>query len=135
VQSERVAPFFVISFLVSRVFVDFNFFHQNPCGIKKICTFASPEPAKPLNDAQMCGSFFFMPMPMPNRIPFHKTYTNSHDLVVLLRSRGLTVNDPAKAERYLDYIGYYRLSAYMYPLLRMPMGFPQGWQQEPLWQR
>ena len=59
-------------------------------------------------------------MPMPNRKPFHKTYTNSHDLVALLQSRGLAVNDPTKAERYLDYIGYYRLSAYMYPLLKTP---------------
>ncbi|MBQ6771188.1 MAG: Abi family protein [Bacteroidales bacterium] len=130
---------------------------------------------------------------MPNRIPFHKIYTNAQDLVLLLQSRGLTVNDPAKAERYLEYIGYYRLSAYMYPLFQMPkelhqykqdtsfdqvmtlyrfdkklrllifneiekievavrrdkllnlladypsidqaaMGFPLGWQQEPLWQ-
>ena len=23
------------------------------------CNFAAPEPAKPLNDAQMCGSFYF----------------------------------------------------------------------------
>ena len=59
-------------------------------------------------------------MSMSNRIPFHKTYTNAHDLVTLLQSRGLIVNDPAKAERYLEYIGYYRLSAYMYPLLIIP---------------
>jgi abortive infection bacteriophage resistance protein len=57
---------------------------------------------------------------MPSRIPFHKTYTNAHDLVLLLQSRGLTVDDPDKAERYIDYIGYYRLSAYMYPLLKSP---------------
>ena len=63
------------------------------------------------------GRFFYAIL---NRIPFYKTYTNAHNLVTLLRSRGLTVNDPAKAERYLEYIGYYRLSAYMYPLLKMP---------------
>ena len=57
---------------------------------------------------------------MDNRVPFNKTYTNPHDLVNLLQSRGLAVADPAKAERYLEYIGYYRLSAYMYPLLQMP---------------
>ena len=28
--------------------------------------------------------------------------------------------DTVKAERYLEHIGYYRLSAYMYPLLQMP---------------
>ena len=57
---------------------------------------------------------------MNNRIPFQKPYTSAHDLVCLLQSRGLTVTDIAKAESYLEYIGYYRLSAYMYPLLQMP---------------
>jgi hypothetical protein len=85
---------------------------------KIIRTFAPLEPAKPLNDAQMCGSFYFYTM--SNRVPFQKSYTNAHDLVRLLQSRGLTVTDTAKAESYLEYIGYYRLSAYMYPLLQMP---------------
>ena len=76
------------------------------------------EPAKPLHDAQMCGSFYFYTM--SNRIPFQKPYASAHDLVRLLQSRGLTVADTAKAERYLEFIGYYRLSAYMYPLLQMP---------------
>lgn len=53
-------------------------------------------------------------------IPFTKPYLNAHDLVRLLQSRGLTVNDTAKAESYIEYIGYYRLSAYMYPLLQIP---------------
>ena len=57
---------------------------------------------------------------MSYRVQFQKPYTNAHDLVVKLQSRGLTVTDTAKAERYLEYIGYYRLSAYMYPLLQMP---------------
>lgn len=64
------------------------------------------------------GRFIFIPM--ANQIPFQKTYTNPHDLVTLLQSRGLVVSNPAKAERYLNYIGYYRLSAYMYPLLQIP---------------
>ena len=64
------------------------------------------------------GRFIFYIM--SNRIPFQKSYTNAHDLVSLLQSRGLTVKDTAKAESYLEYIGYYRLSAYMYPLLQMP---------------
>ena len=66
----------------------------------------------------MCGSFYFYAM--SNRIPFHKPYTSASDLVSLLQSRGLTVTDTVKAERYLEHIGYYRLSAYMYPLLQMP---------------
>lgn len=42
------------------------------------------------------------------------------DLVVLLKSRGLIISDEAKAVRYLESIGYYRLSAYMYPFLKIP---------------
>ena len=96
-----------------------NFFLQKCLVISNYSsTFASPEPAKPLNDAQMCGSFYFYTM--SNRIPFQKPYTSAHDLVCLLQSRGLTVADTAKAESYLEYTGYYRLSAYMYPLLQMP---------------
>ena len=57
---------------------------------------------------------------MNNRIPFQKPYARAHDLVSLLQSRGLTITDSTKAEQYLEYIGYYRLSAYMYPLLQMP---------------
>ena len=66
----------------------------------------------------MCGSFYFCEM--SNKIPFQKPYTNAYDLVNLLKSRGLTITDAGKAESYLEYIGYYRLSAYMYPLLQMP---------------
>ena len=93
-------------------------------------TFAAREPAKPLNDAQpttnreqcqtclniaevrrrkrllevqMCGSFYFYTM--SNRIPFPKPYTSAHDLVSLLQSRGLTIADTAKTERYLEFIG------------------------------
>lgn len=57
---------------------------------------------------------------MPQLIPFTKSFTNSSDLVSLLQSRGLTIDNFVKAEHYLDNIGYYRLSAYMYPLLKMP---------------
>lgn len=58
---------------------------------------------------------------MNDRISFQKPYTNAHDLVRLLQSRGLMIENPVKAERYIEFIGYYRLSAYyMYPLLLMP---------------
>ena len=40
--------------------------------------------------------------------------------MVLLKSRGLIISDEAKAVRYLESIGYYRLSAYMYPFLKIP---------------
>lgn len=41
------------------------------------------------------------------------------DLVVLLRSRGLIIRDRARAERYINNIGYYRLSAYCKPFYRL----------------
>lgn len=37
-----------------------------------------------------------------------------------LKSRGLVISDEDKAVRYLESIGYYRLSAYMYPFLKAP---------------
>ena len=57
---------------------------------------------------------------MTTKTPFRKTYSTPRDLVVLLQSRGLTIVDYISAEHYLMHIGYYRLSAYMYPLLTMP---------------
>lgn len=55
---------------------------------------------------------------MSDKIPFQKPFANAHDLILLLRSRGLIIEDSVIAERYLQFIGYYRLSAYMYPLLQ-----------------
>lgn len=52
--------------------------------------------------------------------PFTEPYKNVHDLVQLLIARGLNITDRQKAERYLSTIGYYRLSAYMIPLMRTP---------------
>ena len=40
--------------------------------------------------------------------------------MALLKSRGLVISDEDKAVRYLESIGYYRLSAYMYPFLKVP---------------
>lgn len=57
---------------------------------------------------------------MTQHIPFSKQYSSSESLVNLLISRGLQIDNPKKAEQYLDNIGYYRLSAYMYPLLQIP---------------
>ena len=57
---------------------------------------------------------------MPAKIPFNKSYTSPHELVQILKSRGLLIIDEVKAEHYLMHIGYYRLSAYMYPLLQIP---------------
>jgi len=86
----------------------------------KIIIFAIPEPAKPLNDAQMCGSFFLPQLMTIKATPFTESYKNVHDLVQLLRIRGLCISNQQQAERYLSTIGYYRLSAYLIPLLQMP---------------
>lgn len=56
---------------------------------------------------------------MANLIPFTKRFESSENLVGLLESRGLQIGDRNKVIQYLDNIGYYRLSAYMYPLLKM----------------
>ena len=51
---------------------------------------------------------------------FGKDYKTPRELVTLLENRGLIINDRQKAQLYLESIGYYRLSAYMYPLLKAP---------------
>ncbi len=53
-------------------------------------------------------------------IPYAKQYQDVPDLVALLRTRGLTIADETKSRNYLTNIGYFRLSAYFYPLLEQP---------------
>ena len=69
-----------------------------------------------------CEAFFLFIRIWTWRIlsPFTKRFESSENLVNLLESRGLQICDRNKAIQYLDNIGYYRLSAYMYPLLKMP---------------
>ena len=57
---------------------------------------------------------------MPNRISYNKPYKSAKDLVQLLQTRGLIINDLNRAENYIRHIGYYRLSAYMCPHLEHP---------------
>lgn len=84
--------------------------------MKKLLYFCSTRTPKPLNDAQIGGRFIFIPM----SIQFDKTYTYPIDIVALLKGRGLDVGDYQRAEHYIRSIGYYRLSAYLYPLLQVP---------------
>ena len=66
-NSSEIAPFFQYSFNTHSILIQHPFkappfpqfslkilAHPNKCLI-----FAAPEPAKPLNDAQMSGSFFY----------------------------------------------------------------------------
>ena len=53
-------------------------------------------------------------------LPCAKQYKDIPDLIDLLKTRGLIIDDEAKAQSYLARIGYFRLSAYFYPLLELP---------------
>ena len=54
---------------------------------------------------------------------YSKTYTSPAQLTALLQSRGLHVENVTRTENYLRHIGYYRFSAYLYPLLTTPKEF------------
>lgn len=54
------------------------------------------------------------------KIHYTKQYTEPSDLVALLKSRSVIINNDAEAAEYIKSIGYYRLSAYMYPYLKDP---------------
>ena len=64
------------------------------------------------------GRFFYLPMSQER--PYTKTYQDASALVQLLLSRGLQIEDTTKVEQFLKTISYYRLSAYMHPLLLQP---------------
>jgi abortive infection bacteriophage resistance protein len=63
------------------------------------------------------GRFLYMDMA---RLPFIKTYSSPAQLASILQSRGLHIDNKIRVENYLRTIGYYRLSAYLYPLLKLP---------------
>ena len=54
------------------------------------------------------------------KVNYSKICQSPQDLASLLKSRGLSIPDEQKAISYLTNIGYYRLSAYFYPLLDEP---------------
>ena len=62
------------------------------------------------------GRFFIYPM----KVHFSKTCYTPQQHVNLLKTRGLLISDEPKAISYLINIGYFRLSAYFYPLLEFP---------------
>jgi len=51
---------------------------------------------------------------------YKKPYCTPEDHVALLKSRGLKIEDEKKTISYLTNIGYFRLSAYFHPLLKVP---------------
>lgn len=52
--------------------------------------------------------------------PFQKSFYTARQHLDLLRARGLQIDDESKAIDYITNIGYFRLSAYFYPLLKLP---------------
>lgn len=62
------------------------------------------------------GRFFIM----ATKPLYNKTLSSVQDQISLLKQRGLLIEDENKAARQLFDIGYYRLSAYFYPLLQSP---------------
>ena len=54
------------------------------------------------------------------KVNYTKICTLPQDLIPLLKQRGLVISDEQKAINYLSNIGYFRLSAYFYPLLKEP---------------
>ncbi|MBO5718853.1 MAG: Abi family protein [Bacteroidales bacterium] len=59
---------------------------------------------------------FLIPMP----IAFEKHFTPVEDIVDILCCRGLNIDNYDEALHLLTNIGYYRFSAYLYPLLETP---------------
>lgn len=57
---------------------------------------------------------------MKSVIPFPKEYKSPKQLVGLLCGRGLCVENEQAGISRIESIGYYRLSAYLYPLLAIP---------------
>lgn len=66
----------------------------------------------PLNNAQISGFFLYLGEKM---VMYNKPAKSSTELITEWQQRGLIINDTQRAEHYLNFIGYYRLSAYAIP--------------------
>lgn len=54
------------------------------------------------------------------KVSFAKPYSSPEQIVQILKSRGMLINDEHRVENYLMNIGYHRLSAYIYPFYKSP---------------
>lgn len=79
----------------------------------EFCTFTSLTPRRPLIQAQFARLFF---CPHINKLRYTKAPCRSEEHVRIMVARGLEISDPQRALGYLERIGYYRLSGYMYHL-------------------
>ena len=51
---------------------------------------------------------------------YNKQYSTPEELISLLRDRGLIIKNENEALKAIHTIGYYRMSAYLHPLLCIP---------------
>ena len=63
------------------------------------------------------GRFFYYTYMKSN---FTKPYSSPKQIVQILKTRGMLMEDEQKVENYLMNIGYHRLSAYIYPFYKSP---------------
>jgi abortive infection bacteriophage resistance protein len=54
------------------------------------------------------------------KVNYSTICTLPNDFIPLLKKRGLSIPDEKRAVSYLTNIGYFRLSAYLHPLLKEP---------------
>lgn len=62
----------------------------------------------------------------PSGIPFDKQPLSNKEIIRLLSERGMIIADPKRAEHYLDFISYYRLSVYMLPFQDESISFKKS---------
>lgn len=60
---------------------------------------------------------------LATKLNYQKQHLSYQDQVLLLKQRGLSIADEAAAQAFLERVGYYRLSAYLYPFRSL---IPQG---------
>lgn len=60
------------------------------------------------------GQFSYLPIESMT-VPYLKPHLTIDEQVALLKERGMKISDESKAKKFLQKIGYYRLSGYWYP--------------------
>ena len=83
---------------------------------KKVVSLCCQHPPSLFTMLKSAGRFFNFSM----KVNYTHKCTLPQELIPLLKKRGLTITDEQKAINYLTNIGYFRLSAYCYPLLEAP---------------
>lgn len=75
---------------------------------------------RPSKASQRCSNLGGVLFLYPMGIQSDKVYTYPIEIATLQKNRGWDVRDSQRTEHYIRNIGYYRLGAYLYPMLQMP---------------